>query len=138
MLKLFQSRPLDESRCAGQPMLLRAALPLTLVQRGILDITQSGGIHDVAHDEALDGLILGHHGTAGLAPYALDLQDTGTGATLLQAVWYMLCMHVMRYACAFFDVGLVPGILLGFRSTADQCSPSVPAMWGLQPVWYAA
>ncbi len=67
--------------CASRPHSALPPLlplpPLTLVQRGVLDITQGRGVHDVAHDEALDGLVLGDHGARRLAAHALHLWEGG-------------------------------------------------------------
>ena len=35
-------------------------LPRTLQRGGVLDVADGGGVHDVAHDEALHRLVLGH------------------------------------------------------------------------------
>lgn len=47
---------------------------LTVVHGGVLDVADGGGVHDVAHDEPLDGLVLGHQHAGGLAPHAADLR----------------------------------------------------------------
>ena len=46
-----------------------------LVSGGILDITEGGGINDVANDEALDGLVLGD----GLAGRSAPVVWLGSG-----------------------------------------------------------
>ena len=45
-----------------------------LVGRGILDITEGGGIDDVANDEALDGLVLGDGLASRGAPVILKVE----------------------------------------------------------------
>jgi len=40
---------------------------------GVLDITDGGGVHDIPHDEALDGLVLGHQHARSLASHATNL-----------------------------------------------------------------
>ena len=39
----------------------------------ILDVAHCRGVHDVAHDEALDGLVLGHQHAALLAAHAAHM-----------------------------------------------------------------
>jgi hypothetical protein len=48
--------------------------PLTLDGAGVLQVADGRGVHHVPHDEALDGLVLGHHHARGLAADALDLR----------------------------------------------------------------
>mmetsp|Transcript_26785 Transcript_26785/g.47614 ORF Transcript_26785/g.47614 Transcript_26785/m.47614 type:complete len:88 (-) Transcript_26785:101-364(-) len=44
-----------------------------LVGRGLLDITQGGGIDNVSYDEALDGLVFGNGLAGGNATNAFDV-----------------------------------------------------------------
>ena len=46
---------------------------LTVDGAGVLQITDGAGVHHVPHDEALDGLVLGHHGRRGLAAHPLHM-----------------------------------------------------------------
>ena len=67
------SEPSITSPGVGQPADCSACMTLTLDDGGVLDVADGRRIHDVAHDEALDRLVLGHQHARGLAAHALHL-----------------------------------------------------------------
>lgn len=64
------------SRCsaASTPATEQAPVAAPTVDGArVLQIADGRGVHHVAHDEALDSLVLGHHGRGGLAAHALHV-----------------------------------------------------------------
>ena len=64
--------------------------PHTLVHGSILDVANGGSLHNVAHEVAVDGLVLGHAAAAVIAADGLDVATTVLAASVVPALLGLL------------------------------------------------
>lgn len=62
-------------------------LKLTLVDRGVGQVTDSSSLNNVADSESLDGLVLGHGASAVGASHKGDVASAGLVAAVFESKW---------------------------------------------------